>query len=285
MVGVEIPCKAGISLKTPHYEKIISEKPSVPWFEVHPENLKVGTTLRSIETIRQFYPLSFHGVGLSLGSIHLNDRHLEFLKEMCDRLEPGFVSEHVSWSYVEGIYINDLLPLPYTDESLQILAENIHSTQDYLKRQILIENPSTYVQFSHSTYTEEDFIKEVARRTGCGILLDINNVYVSSYNHGLHAETYIKELAQQGSIKEIHIAGHKKFKVQDNIFLIDHHGSQVSSDVWNLYRYALSLMGPVPTLIEWDNHIPAFDILWGESKKADLLMETINESIDLTATV
>lgn len=285
MATKEIPFKAGIGLKTLHYNQILSEKPSVSWFEVHPENLKSGATLAGVDRIRQDYPLSLHGVGLSLGSAHLNDHHLSFLKKMCDRLNPGLVSEHVAWNYVHGVYINDLLPLPYTEETLRLLVENIQYTQEYLKRQILIENPSTYLQFSHSTYSEPEFIKEVARQSGCGLLLDVNNIYVSSHNHGLDPKAYIKELSHPALVKEIHLAGHKQLKVQEDTFLIDHHGSGISSDVWDLYRYTLSLVGSVPTLIEWDNHIPDFEVLWAESKKADVYMETINAPLEITATV
>ena len=281
----EIPSKAGIGLKTLHYETILAEKPLVSWFEIHPENLKSGALLTGVEKIRQEYPLSLHGVGLSLGSTHLNDHHLSFLKKLCDRLNPGLVSEHLSWSYVDGRYINDLLPLPYTEETLQLLVENIQYTQEYLKRQILIENPSTYLQFSHSTYPEQQFIKEVARQSGCGLLLDVNNVYVSSCNHGFDPKAYIKEFSASHLVKEIHLAGHKQLNVHEDSFLIDHHGTSVSSNVWDLYRYTLSLMGPVPTLIEWDNHIPTFEVLWAESKKADLYMETMSAALEITAAV
>lgn len=283
MVEGTIPCRAGISLKTPYYEHIFSKKPDVPWFEVHAENLKSGATLSAVEKIRQDYPLSLHGVGLSLGSLHLNDHHLSFLKTVCERLEPGLVSEHVAWNYVDGVYLNDLLPVPYTEEALRVLVDNIGQTQDYLKREILIENPSTYLQFSHSHYAEEDFIKEVARRSGCGILLDVNNVHVSTYNQGGNAQSYIKELAKSGAVKEIHLAGHKKFTIQEKDFLVDHHGSPVSAEVWDLYQYALSFLGLVPTLIEWDNHIPLFDVLWAEGKKADFYMEKVCAALEVTA--
>ena len=285
MIKGAIPCRAGISLKMPYYEHIFTKKPDVPWFEVHAENLKSGATLSAVERIRQDYPLSLHGVGLSLGSLHLNDHHLSFLKTVCERLEPGLVSEHVAWNYVDGIYVNDLLPVPYTDEALQVLVDNIGQTQDYLKREILIENPSTYLQFSHSHYAEEDFIKEVARRSGCGILLDVNNVHVSIYNHGGNAQSYIKELAKSGLVKEIHLAGYKKITMQEKDFLVDHHGSGVSSEVWDLYQYALSFLGLVPTLIEWDNHLPAFDVLWAEGKKADFYMEKAYAALEVTAKI
>lgn len=285
MLEKAIPYRAGISLKTPHYEKILRENPPVPWFEVHPENLKSGSTLAMVEKIRNNYPLSLHGVGLSLGAMHLNDDHLSFLKELCERLEPGLISEHVAWSYVDGMYINDLLPLPYTEEALQVIVENIEYTQSYLKRTILIENPSTYLQFPHSSYTEEDFIKEVARRSGCGILLDINNVYVSAYNHGFEPKSYVRKIAESEQVQEVHLAGHKTITVQHKDFLVDHHGSAVSREVWDLYEYALSFIGTIPTLVEWDNHLPEFDVLWAEGKKADFYMEKNCAIVETAAAV
>ena len=282
-----IPSKVGISLKSPHYETILNTKPSVPWFEVHPENLKSGTSLSIVEKIREEYPLSLHGVGLSLGSPDLNLRHLSFLKSLCHRLEPGLVSEHVAWNYIEGEYINDLLPLPYTDEALDVLVCNIQRTQEYLNRSILVENPSTYLEFSHSTYTEWDFIKEVSRRSGCKVLLDLNNIYVNAQNHGFDSKDYIKCLVEGGSVGEIHLAGHKEVSLErKKMLLVDHHGSTVSSEVWALYEYCLSLLkNPVPTLVEWDNHLPSFEMLLAEGKKAQFYMEKRDETIRSTASV
>lgn len=285
MVSSSIPLKAGISLKSVHHEEILQKIPPIPWFEVHPENLKSGSVLSFVEKIREHYPLSLHGVGLSLGSVSLNQDHLFFLKSLCDRLEPGLVSEHVSWSYVDGIYLNDLLPLPYTEETLHVLVNNIQYAQEILKRYLLIENPSTYLEFAHSQYKEEDFIKQVACRSGCGILLDINNIYVSSHNHGWDAKAYIKVLATSGYVREIHLAGHKKTTLSGKNFLIDHHGCPVSLEVWKLYEYALSFLGPLPTLVEWDNHLPAFDVLWAEGQKANLCMEKICEPFEASAIV
>src|SRR3989344_291335 len=285
MIKGEIPCKAGISLKSVHYERILQEKPPVAWFEVHPENLKSGASLSIVDKVRHDYPLSLHGVGLSLGSRHLNDSHLSFLKTLCDRLEPGLVSENVVCNYVDGVYINDLLPLPYTDESLDVLVENIQDTQDYLKRTILIENPSTYLQFAHSEYVEEEFIKEVARRSGCGVLLDVNNVYVSTCNQGGDAHSYIQTLAKSGYVKEIHLAGHKKMVFEGETFLVDHHGSAISPEDWDLYEHTLSCLDPVPTLVEWDHHLPAFDVLWAEGKKADFYREKARAAAEVTATI
>lgn len=280
-----IPARAGVSLKSIYYEYILREKPSVAWFEVHPENLRSGAILTLVEKIREHYPLSLHGVGLSLGSVYLNDHHLSFLKSLCDRLEPGLVSEHVAWSYVDGMYINDLLPLPYTKESLNLLVDNIQHTQDILKREILIENPSTYLQFDDSDYEEADFIIEVGQRSGCGLLLDVNNVYVNSHNHKKDAKSCIEKLAKSGLVKEIHLAGHEKIKIQEKNFLVDVHGDTIIHPVWDLYAYALSLTRRLPTLIEWDNHLPSFEVLWAEGQKADFYMEKICAPIEVTATV
>lgn len=280
-----IPAVAGLGLKTQYISQILESIPDVGWFEVHVENLRMGTTLSGVEKIRHHYPLSFHGVGLSLGSDHLNREHLTFLKSLCDHLDPGLVSEHVAWNYIDGVYINDLLPLPYTEESLQAMINNIDLTQSVLQRQILIENPSTYLRVRSSDYEEADFILELARCSGCYILLDVNNVYVSSVNHGQCAKKYIKRIAQSGLVKEIHLAGHGTMSMNGQQMLVDCHATTVAEEVWQLYAYALSFTQKVPTLIEWDNDLPSFEVLVDEAERANLYMEKACELIAIPATI
>ncbi|HEX2940333.1 MAG TPA: DUF692 domain-containing protein [Rhodopila sp.] len=265
-----IPASAGIGLRFQHHAAVLEQKPPVGWMEVHPENyMGAGMPLRYLEAIRRDYPISLHGVALSLGSADgLNDTHLARLRSLAERIEPGLVSEHMSWSIADGTYLADLLPLPMTQEALDVVCRNIDAAQSYLRRRILLENPSSYLRYHHSTIPEWEFIAEVARRTGCGILCDVNNIYVSSYNHGFDPSAYLMALPI-GSVGEIHLAGHALRDLGNGRAIrIDDHGSCICADVWLLYELAIARFGHVPTLIEWDTDIPPLPILLREAEKA-----------------
>lgn len=266
-----IPARAGIGLRFPHHQQVLATTPAVAWFEVHSENFFGGGVVRqTLLNVRRHYPLSLHGVGLSLGSAEgLDARHLERIAELVRVVEPALVSEHLSWSVVGGEYLADLLPLPMTDEALQVVCRHVQQTQEALQRQILIENPSTYLQFAHSSIPEWEFVAEVARRTGCGLLCDVNNIYVSARNHGWDADIYLRSLPAS-AVGEIHLAGHAVRTLDSGRTIrIDDHGSRVAADVWTLYEQALRLFGPKPTLIEWDTDVPDFAVLLDEAQHAD----------------
>jgi uncharacterized protein (UPF0276 family) len=269
-----IPAAAGIGLRFPHHDQVLQQQPAVAWFEVHAENyFGGGSARRVLERVRCDYPLSVHGVGLSLGSAEgLDAEHLRRIAELVRALEPGLVSEHLSWSLVGGRYLADLLPLPMTEEALDVVCRHVEQTQTALQRRILIENPSTYLQFSHSTIPEWEFMAAVAQRSGCGILCDVNNIYVSARNHGWDAQTYLDALPAD-AIGEIHLAGHALRTLDDGrVLCIDDHGARVAAEVWALYGQALRRFGAKPTLIEWDTDIPAFAVLLDEAAKATALM-------------
>lgn len=273
-VAAPIPARAGIGLKPEHTKDLMQSPPRVGWFEVHAENYMGagGRPHRFLEWVRERYPLSVHGVGLSIGGAgRLDENHLQRLKALIDRYEPGLFSEHLAWSTHDGAYLNDLLPLPYTAETLMHVAAHVQEVQEKLQRQILIENPSTYVAFEDSQLSETEFLSELARRTGCGLLLDVNNVYVSAQNHGFDAEAYIRAFPVR-HVREIHLAGY--FEAEDSAgerFLIDAHDSPVRDGVWALYAQAIARTGAAPTLIEWDNDIPPLTTLAGQADKADAL--------------
>jgi uncharacterized protein (UPF0276 family) len=236
-----------------------------------------GTPLRYLDIIRRDYPISLHGVGLSLGSAEgIDGEHLNRVHDVMARIEPGLVSEHLSWSVVGGTYLADLLPLPMTEEALDVVCRHVEQIQGVLGRQLLIENPSSYLQFKHSTIPEWEFISAIAARTGCGILCDVNNVYVSASNHGWDASAYLAALPK-AAIGEIHLAGHAVKEIGGRTLRIDDHGSRVSPEVWALYREALARFGPVSTLIEWDTNIPAFDVLLDEASQAERAMTHMRE--------
>lgn len=269
-----IPAKAGIGLRFQHHQTVLDLRPDVAWMEVHTENyMGGGTPLRYLDAIRRDVPISLHGVGLSLGSADgLDQAHLERIRQVAERIEPGLMSEHIAWSVVGGTYLADLLPLPMTEEALAIVCRHVDQTQTYLKRRILVENPSTYVTFRHSTISEWEFITAIAERTGCGILCDVNNIYVSAHNHGWDASAYLAALPP-AAIGEIHLAGHSVRPLADGRTLrIDDHGSRVIADVWTLYEEALARFGHVPTLIEWDNDVPPLQVLVEEARHAGKLM-------------
>jgi len=273
--GVAIPAKAGIGLRSAHVAEVLETRPDVGWFEVHSENYfgKGGAPLRQLERVRADYPISLHGVGLSLGSVDpLNTRHLQQLRDLAARIEPGLISEHLCWSSFGGVYLNDLLPLPYTEATLQHVTERVLRTQDVLGRQILIENPSSYLQFDFSDYGEAQFLNELARRSGCAILLDVNNVYVSCVNHGWDAQAYLRAL-EGAPIAEMHLAGHSVNRVDGQAMLIDTHNAPVCEAVWALYRSACSRFGCTPSLIEWDADLPPLPTLLAEAARADAVRE------------
>ena len=243
------------------------------WVEVHSENYFAsgGAQRNYLERIRRIYPLSLHGVGLSIGSTdELNKEHLRQIARLIRDFEPMLVSEHLSWCSVEGRFANDLLPLPYTEEALRHMVSRVRDVQEFLGRQILIENVSSYLQFDHSSLSEWDFLGQLAAQTGCGILLDINNVYVSARNHGFDPQQYLMSLPRT-AVKEMHLAGHTSRQIGRRQILIDTHNRHVCEPVWELYAFAVCHFGRVPTLIEWDADIPSLDVLAAEAHKADRL--------------
>ena len=279
-----IPARAGIGLRHQHYRDVIDSLPTVGWLEVHSENyFGGGRPLAFLEAARAHYPLSLHGVGLSLGTDGPLDRtHLARIKALIARLQPALVSEHVSWSIAGGVYLNDLLPLPYTEEALQVICGHVRETQDFVGRQILVENPSSYLQFVHSTIPEWEFVAEISRRTGCGLLFDVNNVYVSACNHGFDAQAYV-EAMPRAAVQEIHLAGHAVRAIGDATLRIDDHGSAVCEAVWQLYAAALRRLGPVPTLIEWDSNVPELPVLVAEAITAERFLAQAAETRDAAA--
>jgi uncharacterized protein (UPF0276 family) len=253
----------------------------VAWLEVHTENyMGGGPSTRILEAIRRDYPMSLHGVGLSLGSAQALDRnHLQGVVDLERRIEPGLVSEHLSWGIVDGVYLGDLLPLPLTEEALDTVCRHVDEVQTVLKRKILVENPSSYLRYAHSTIPEWEFLTLLAQRTGCGILCDVNNLYISACNHGWDALAYLDALPA-AAIGEIHLAGHS-LKLLDGgrSLRLDDHGSRVTPAVWELYAQALERFGPVPTLVEWDTNIPPLDVLLGEAAHAGALLESASHAL------
>lgn len=270
-----IPAQAGIGLRASHHEVIGSERPRIAWLEAHSENYFAdgGSQIEHLSKARALYPLSLHGVGLSLGSTDpLDPMHLRKLKRLVDWSEPTFVSEHLSWGSVEGTFLNDLLPLPYTDEALEHMIDRVDQLQNYLGRQILIENISTYLQFNGVQLREWEFLAALARESGCGLLVDVNNVYVSACNHGFDAYRYLSAVPRE-YVQELHLAGHSINRYGNRDILIDTHSAPVCEAVWHLYAHALACFGPLPTLIEWDADIPALDVLVAEAEKANGILE------------
>ena len=266
----ELPPRAGIGLRAPHYREILDTRPDIGWLEVHSENYfsRGGQPLHYLERVRCHYQLSLHGVGLSLGSADgLRQAHLMQLKALVERFDPAFVSDHLCWGAIGERHLNDLLPLPYTEAALDAVCINVVRAQEFLGRQILVENVSSYLQFSDSTIPEWEFVGEVARRTGCGLLLDVNNIYVSAVNHGFDALHYLDAIPAH-AVREIHLAGFDS----NGMCLIDTHGKPVAGPVWNLYGEALTRFGPVPTLIEWDTDLPPLVVLLQEAAKAQEIL-------------
>lgn len=273
-----LPSCAGIGLKPEHFRDVLTQTPALGFFEVHAENYMVagGPFHYYLEKIRALYPLSIHGVGLSIGGQGpLDEDHLARLEALLKRYQPESFSEHLAWSSHGGNFFNDLLPLPYTAQSLAHVCAHIDHVQERLGRRMLLENPATYVQFAASTMAENEFISQVVCRTGCGLLLDVNNVHVACVNHGGNAREYILGLPLQ-AVAEIHLAGFAE--EVDSIgqpLLIDSHGAPVARAVWELYAFTLGLTGPKPTLIERDNDIPELAVLLHEARQADAIMERL----------
>jgi uncharacterized protein len=263
------PRGGGIGLRSPHVAQIRDERPPIDWLEIHAENyMGGGPALRAVEDLRRDYPISVHGVGLSLGSADgLDAAHLERLARLVERIEPALVSEHLSWSTVGGAYLNHLLPLPYTEEALAVVASHVQQAQDRLGRPLLVENPSSYLRFRESPIPEVEFLNALARRTGCGLLCDVNNVYVSCRNLGGDAEAYL-DAVDGAAVGEVHLAGHAVNEADGHVILIDDHGSRVAAPVWELYARALARFGPVPTLVEWDTDLPPLAVLVQEAATA-----------------
>jgi uncharacterized protein len=268
--------RAGAGLKAEHIGAILADDVRLAFFEVHAENYmgRGGAPHAALNTIRHEFPVSVHGVGLSIGGAgQLDQMHLRRLKAVVERYEPVLVSEHLAWSTHEDTYYNDLLPVPYTEEVLGRVVSHIHEVQDTLGRQILLENPSTYVAFEQSTMSELEFISAVAKRTGCGLLLDINNVFVSATNHAFSPETYLDRFPLS-LVREIHLAGHAE-EIDDHgaRLLIDAHDRPVADPVWELYDRVIEATGPVPTLIEWDNDVPEWEVLKSEAFAANRILD------------
>ena len=273
--AARIPARAGIGLRAPHYRDVLESRPRIGWLEVHSENYfgAGGPPLHYLERIRSHYPISLHGVGMSLGSTDpLDTRYLAKLKALIDRIEPGLVSDHLSWSSVNRRYFNDLLPLPYTEEALEHVCARVLKVQELLSRRILVENPSSYLQHAESTIPEWEFLGELARRTGCGILLDVNNVYVSASNNRLDAWRYIDSLLGR-HVAQIHLAGFTRNQTVEGEMLIDTHSRPVAAEVWALFARAIGRFGPLPSLVEWDADLPPLALLVAEAGHAQALLE------------
>jgi uncharacterized protein len=256
----------GVGLRTQHYATVLDEHPAVDWFEVISENFMVagGNPRRVLRRVRERYPVVLHGVSMSIGSVDpLDPKYLDALAALAAETEPAWISDHLCWSSVGGHFSHDLLPLPYTEEALAHVVERVLRVQDRLKRQMLVENVSSYVTFTQSTLTEWQFLAELCQRADCGLLLDVNNVFVSAYNHGFDARTFIDAIPV-GRVGQIHLAGHSDYGTH----LLDTHDHAVCDGVWELYKRAVRRFGRVATLVEWDDHIPPFAEVLAESKKA-----------------
>jgi len=271
-----LPCIAGVGLRAPHYHEVLNTLPKLGWIEVHSENFfGGGAPLRILNKVREHYPVSLHGVGMGLASVTpLDQEHLAALRRLCDTVQPAAVSEHLCWNTVgdntggKRMVINDLLPFPYTQAALSNVIGRVEQVQEELGRQLLVENLSSYLLFTQSEMSEGEFLAELTGRTGCGILFDVENLYVNARNLGVDAEAFIRAIPAQ-AVKEYHLAG---FSTRDGC-LVDTHDHPVYPEVWKLYEFALQHIGPRPTLIEWDSDIPALAVLMGEAEKAQQYLE------------
>lgn len=283
MTAAEIPAAggAGIGLRAPHYHAFLERRPAVGWIEVHTENhlARAGWDWHVLRTLRRDYPVSLHGVGLGLGSAHgFSEDHLARVGALVRALEPALVSEHLSWGALRDRQLNDLLPLQLDAAALDLVAARVERVQDALGRRILIENVSSYVRFRGDAMSEAEFLARLARRTGCGVLLDVNNLYVNAVNHGEDAHAALRLLAAlpPGTVGEIHLGGH----LDTGAGLVDHHGDRVAAPVWDLFRAALAQLGPTPALIEWDTDLPALDVLLDEAATARAIALEVAVRID-----
>jgi len=275
-----LPREAGVGFKPEHFNAIKEDRQPIGFFEVHAENYMGagGPPHAHLKHIRENYALSLHGVGLSIGSMHDLDRdHLSRLKSLCDRYEPESFSEHLAWSSHDTVFLNDLLPLPYTNETLDRIVQHIDEVQTTLRRQMLLENPATYLLFAESTIPETEFLAEIARRTGCGLLLDVNNVFVSATNHRLDAEAYLADFPLQ-HVGEIHLSGHAETVDETGApLLIDTHDKEIADPVWALYESVVARSGPAASLVEWDDNVPAWPVLRGEAQSAQAILDRVGK--------
>ena len=278
-IAADLPARSGLGLKAEHYRGILEQLPDVGFFEIHAENYmgEGGPPHRYLTAIREVYPLSLHGVGLSIGGAGPLDRqHLKRLRALNDRYQPGLFSEHLAWSSHDTGYLSDLLPLPYTEETLVRVAHHIDETQTAMGRQMLLENPASYLGFAESTWGEAEFIAETVRRTGCGLLLDVNNVFVSARNLGTNAAAYLDAYPLK-HVREIHLAGHDlSSDGAGEDVLIDSHGSAVCDYVWDLYSMVIARTGALPSLIERDNNLPPLALLLDEARRADEALRQVS---------
>jgi uncharacterized protein (UPF0276 family) len=271
---------AGIGLRAEHCTEFLASDPDVGFIEVHAENYfgRGGLPLHVLGRARRDHALSLHGVGLSIGSTDpLDDAHLQRLAELVERLQPAFISEHLCWTSHRGVHLNDLLPLPLTAEALAHVVRRVDAVQERLKRTILLENVSSYFEYTESTIPECEFLAAITRRTGCGLLLDVNNVYVSACNHGFDAAEYLARIPRD-AVHELHLAGHVRRPCPGGEILIDSHSEPVCAEVWHLYANALRRFGAVPTLVEWDADLPPLHVLVGEARKADAMLAALERS-------
>ncbi|SNZ09259.1 DUF692 domain-containing protein [Cohaesibacter gelatinilyticus] len=279
-----IPARAGVGLKAEHYQTILETNPDIGWFEVHPENYMGagGPPLHYLSEIASRYPLSLHGVAASIGADQpLKQDHIDRLKMLNDRYKPGLFSEHLAWSSHDELFFNDLLPVPYREDSMERVIEHVDQLQNHLGRRILLENPSVYVAFASSTMTEIAFLEKVVEKTQCGLLLDVNNVYVSATNQNYDPVAYLDAFPIE-HVGEIHLAGFARDEDDEGeLLLIDSHDAQVAEAVWDLYDHALARSGPVPTLIEWDANIPAWDVLFAEAMRAEEKIKAADKQAEI----
>lgn len=274
-----IPATAGIGLRGPYHGEFIRERPPVAWLEAHSENYfaEDGIARGALERIRAHYPISLHGVGLSIGSTDpLDKNHLRRLRTLVDCIEPALVSEHLSWGAIGGHHLNDLLPLPYTEEALDHMVRRIHEVQDALQRPILVENISSYLEFTASAIPEHEFLVSVSQRSGCSLLLDINNIHVNAVNHGFDPVAYVDGIPPR-RVAEMHLAGHTSRNFGEREILIDTHNTPVCEPVWELFRHAVERFGPRPTLIEWDSDYPPLETLLREAAAARRVLDQAHE--------
>lgn len=266
--------RSGIGLRAPHVRELLTSNAPIGFLEAHSENYFGGGLARKqIRQIADIYPITLHGVGLSLGRADgLDQDHIRQIKSLVGEINPVFVSEHLTWSGYSHTHVPDLLPVPFMNEALDVFVDHVNEFQDKIERQILVENPSNYIAFSNLDYTETEFLNALAERTGCGLLLDINNIAVSAHNLGYDPLAYIDSIEADGRVKQFHLAGYQINELEGGeTILLDTHGKPVYPEVWDLYAYALQRFGDVPTLIEWDTDIPALDVLLVEANKADLV--------------